>query len=78
MICSQPVRTRLALITPAVEQLPVQNPPIKSRSRGRREGETVGEQEESHVKVTKSLQALSSCITQSINLCYLLKYMTVV
>ena len=44
---SQSVRTRLALIWPAVQQWPVQNPQVESRSRGGGEGEIVCVQEES-------------------------------
>ena len=42
---SQSVRTRIALIRPAVQKLPLQNPLLESRSKGGGEGESVCVQE---------------------------------
>ena len=46
---SQSVRTRLALIRPAVQQKPAQSSQVESRSRGGGDGETVHVQKESHM-----------------------------
>ena len=46
---AQLVRTGLALFTPAEQQLPVQNPQFRLRSRGGGEAESVHVQEESHM-----------------------------